>query len=357
MPGPGHHTFARAPGRVTPSIERYNAPLEQATTVSLDALNAYGLALSTWDKKGDRESLPIFHEASNWIQTSPWRMADRRLSITTWASPTWPVRMLPRPTNLDLGNRVRTGDDRCALLLLCNGELEKSAECTLSKFRIILSHPAPITIWPLTMANSDATKSQSKAFAKPCGLIRRELHLLKSRGHAAGFESGGRRVRSCDGSRQAAIADRFSDASGLSDSFPSRRQWGNAAFVQQSLDVPGGQSLLLSDQSNTEAYHGRYGKARESSRVAARLMEHNGDTESAANCLAQAAVREAEVGDSARASQFISEALKLSRGQDVRTLAALSMARMGRFKRAEALSQELDKEWPVGTYVRNTGCP
>jgi len=44
-------------------------------------------------------------------------------------------------------------------------------------------------------------------------------------------------------------------------------------------------------------------------------MEHNGDTESAANCLAQAAVREAEVGDSARASQFISEALSYRAGK------------------------------------------
>ena len=26
-------------------------------------LNAYGLALSTWDKKGDRDSLPIFKKA------------------------------------------------------------------------------------------------------------------------------------------------------------------------------------------------------------------------------------------------------------------------------------------------------
>jgi len=33
------------------------------------------------------------------------------------------------------------------------------------------------------------------------------------------------------------------------------------------------------------------------------------------------------------------------------------MARMGRFKRAEALSQELDKEWPVGTYVQKYWLP
>ena len=50
-------------GESLATVQRFDAPLEQATTSSLDALNAYGLALSTWDKKGDRESLPIFKKA------------------------------------------------------------------------------------------------------------------------------------------------------------------------------------------------------------------------------------------------------------------------------------------------------
>ena len=44
-------------------MQKFDVPLEQATTSSLDALNAYDLALSTWDKKGDRDSLPIFRKA------------------------------------------------------------------------------------------------------------------------------------------------------------------------------------------------------------------------------------------------------------------------------------------------------
>jgi len=50
-------------GESLPSIQKYNAPLEQATTPSLEALNAYGVALSTWDKKGDEASLPFFKKA------------------------------------------------------------------------------------------------------------------------------------------------------------------------------------------------------------------------------------------------------------------------------------------------------
>jgi tetratricopeptide (TPR) repeat protein len=50
-------------GESLPSIQKYNAPLEQATTSSLEALNAYGVALSTWDAKGDLASIPYFEKA------------------------------------------------------------------------------------------------------------------------------------------------------------------------------------------------------------------------------------------------------------------------------------------------------
>jgi eukaryotic-like serine/threonine-protein kinase len=50
-------------GESVPSLQKYNSPLEQATTPSLEALNAYGTALSTWDKKGDRASLPFLQRA------------------------------------------------------------------------------------------------------------------------------------------------------------------------------------------------------------------------------------------------------------------------------------------------------
>jgi eukaryotic-like serine/threonine-protein kinase len=50
-------------GESLPSIQKYTAPLERATTASLDALNAYSQALLTWDKRGDHASLPIFKKS------------------------------------------------------------------------------------------------------------------------------------------------------------------------------------------------------------------------------------------------------------------------------------------------------
>ena len=50
-------------GESMPTLQKYNAPLEQATTSSLEALNAYGKALSVWDAKSDLASIPYFQKA------------------------------------------------------------------------------------------------------------------------------------------------------------------------------------------------------------------------------------------------------------------------------------------------------
>jgi tetratricopeptide (TPR) repeat protein len=128
-------------------------------------------------------------------------------------------------------------------------------------------------------------------------------------------------------------------------------------LLRQSADVLGAQAILLSEQSNTEAYHGHFEKARELSRSAADLLEKEGDKEAASRCLAQAAVREAEVGNPTRARELILQAQKLSHAQDTLTLTALSMALMGNTRQAGALGDELDKQWPLGTYVQKYWLP
>jgi tetratricopeptide (TPR) repeat protein len=125
----------------------------------------------------------------------------------------------------------------------------------------------------------------------------------------------------------------------------------------QSSDIPGAQALILTQQANTEAYHGRFEKAFELSGVAANLMQHDGDKESAATCLAEAAVREANVGRSAHARSLIAQAQKLSRGEDVVTLTAVVAAQVGDLQQADVLSRELDRESPSATFVQRYWLP
>jgi Tfp pilus assembly protein PilF len=86
-------------------------------------------------------------------------------------------------------------------------------------------------------------------------------------------------------------------------------------------------------------------------------MEQQGDKDSAAHYLAQAAVREAEIGDRPGAGRFIAKAQMLSHDQDVTTLAALIAARLGESARAESLSAQLSHQFPAGTYIQRYWLP
>jgi tetratricopeptide (TPR) repeat protein len=64
-------------GESLATIQKYNAPLEQATTTSLEALQAYSLALSVWGVKGEKPAIPFFQRA---VDIDPsFAMAEARL--------------------------------------------------------------------------------------------------------------------------------------------------------------------------------------------------------------------------------------------------------------------------------------
>jgi eukaryotic-like serine/threonine-protein kinase len=64
-------------GESLATIQKYNAPLELATTTSLEALQAYSLALSVWAVKGEKPAIPFFERALD-IDPS-FAMAEARL--------------------------------------------------------------------------------------------------------------------------------------------------------------------------------------------------------------------------------------------------------------------------------------
>jgi hypothetical protein len=74
--------------------------------------------------------------------------------------------------------------------------------------------------------------------------------------------------------------------------------------------------------------------------------------ETAALWQANAALREAECGDTASAKQGVTAALALSPGQDVKVAAALALARIGDASRAAALVGELQKDYAENTLLK-----
>jgi len=111
-------------------------------------------------------------------------------------------------------------------------------------------------------------------------------------------------------------------------------------------------------ESDTEAYAGHLKKARALTEQAASAALRSENKENAALALASAAVREAEFGNGAEARKYSAEALKLApQSQGVEIQGALALAVAGDGHEAQAISQDLAKRWPLDTQMQSVWLP
>jgi len=115
---------------------------------------------------------------------------------------------------------------------------------------------------------------------------------------------------------------------------------------------PGDEDMLLSAQSDSYGYYGKLAKARDFSRRAVDSAVRSDSKETAALWQANAALREAELGDNSAAKKAVTAALALAPGRDVKVFAAIALARIGESDRAKLLLQELEKTYSANTLLK-----
>jgi len=110
--------------------------------------------------------------------------------------------------------------------------------------------------------------------------------------------------------------------------------------------------------SDTEAYGGRLGKARELSQQAADSAVRADSKENGAVYLANAAVQEAAFGNAAEARQSAAKALKLApTSPGIESEAAIALAMARDTVRAESLAQDLGNRFPQHTQIQSLWLP
>ena len=127
---------------------------------------------------------------------------------------------------------------------------------------------------------------------------------------------------------------------------------GMAEAANWCVGKPGIEDLLLYYQAGTAAYFGSLEKSHEFSNRAIALAEQAGQKETAAGYSADAALREALLGNSAAAKRYANAALELSNGRDVQYGAALAFALIGDASEAQKLTANLAKRFPEDTEVQ-----
>ena len=118
------------------------------------------------------------------------------------------------------------------------------------------------------------------------------------------------------------------------------------------LGKPGFEAWMLSAESDTAAYFGQFSQARELTRRAADAAERADRKETAAVYEAQAAMREALVGNMAKARQWSRLALARSRSRSVEAVAAIAMALTGEADQPSRLADSLNRRFPEDTIVQ-----
>jgi len=119
----------------------------------------------------------------------------------------------------------------------------------------------------------------------------------------------------------------------------------------QAMGRPDADHLLLL-RSYVEEYHGRFRRARE-------LIQQASDMASgtAAKLRYEIALPEAESGDSARAVQVAATALRTVSNRDGKLYLALAFARAGNIEQARKMADGLDQDAPLDTLVQNYSLP
>jgi eukaryotic-like serine/threonine-protein kinase len=346
-------------GESLPSIQKYNAPLEQATTASLDALQAYGTALSTWDAHGDLASVPYFKRA---IGLDPnFAMAYSALSAVYNNLGEADLARDSTIRAYKLRDRV-TETERASIdaryYLYVTEEIDKAAQ---TYDMLVQEYPDSagslnhVGTTDLRLGRDErAIESFRKALALDAtrattygNLAVALMHLNRIPEAASVLAAAEQRGLRTDYLLQVNywLAFLRSDRSAMD------------RVLHQSAGMPGAAATLLLEQAHTEAYHGRLQKAQSLALAAGEQVARDGDKDSAALFAAQQAVWEMETGSRTKARSLIKQAQSLRQSKDVLTLAALVYAGIGDRKQALSIADALNKEYPNGTFIQNYWLP
>jgi eukaryotic-like serine/threonine-protein kinase len=127
---------------------------------------------------------------------------------------------------------------------------------------------------------------------------------------------------------------------------------GMAQQMSWSAGKPGKENIMLYLEAGTAAYSGKLIAARELSRQASTSAARAGEKEMAAGCESAAALWEALYGNASQARQRAAGTLAQSNGRDSQFVAAFALALIGDSARAQALTDDLQNRFPQDTVVQ-----
>ena len=342
-------------GESLSTIQKFDTPLQQATTPSLEALKAFSSGIQAMSAKGAGEAIPFFKRAieldpnfalaysflgimeNDLLETDlavehhrkAYELRDRaseaeRYSIdaTYYKEVTGNIEKAIETCQLWIQAYPRSELPHTYLagaVLPVVGQIERAAEEATEGIRLNPDFPVAYTQLILAQAALNRFDDAKATYAKA---VARKLH------------------------------NPFMNLSMYEIAFLQNDTAGMAQQVAKTVNLPGWGDQMLTLESDTAAYYGRLKDARELSRRAMDTAQGAGEKDPPALYLSTSGLREVWFGNTEEARRRVAAALKRSTARDVLYFSALAYAYSRDDAQAKALADDLAKRFPEDTLVR-----
>jgi DNA-binding winged helix-turn-helix (wHTH) protein/tetratricopeptide (TPR) repeat protein len=335
------------------SVQKYDVPAPEVTTPSLEALKSYSLAMHARNANSDLPTIQLFQRAID--QDSNFAMAHAQLGVHYF----------------NLGQTVRGADhiqrayelkdrvsDREKLYIashydyLVKGDIEaarKDYELWAQVYPRDQTAPAMLGVLYLHLGDYDKVLTMTKKAEDLLGPNKISANLVWSY----------------------ILVNRFGEAKAIALEAQTRKEDDPTYhlslymidFLQQDfagtkreaaglLSSPTWGHAALDYEADTAAYGGQFAKAREFTHRAADSAQKADNEQSAASYQADAAIREALVGNTGLAKQGVKSALALLNAKDVEAMSAIASSLAGDSAQTMQLINDLGKRFPQDTIVQ-----
>jgi serine/threonine protein kinase/tetratricopeptide (TPR) repeat protein len=343
-------------GESLASVQKFDVPLEEATTSSLEALKAYSLGQKAQHEKGSAAALPYYQRA---VQLDP-NFARGYAGVGNAYYNLVELERASEYFTKAFELREHASErERLAIAaryyLSVTGERDKAAKVYQELIENYPRDYAPHN-------NLGIVYTALAQFEKSVDAYRQSIRINPDASAAYGnlansqlalkqFEEARQTIQQAQARkldditfRNALYALAFlkSDSSAMAE----QQKW----FAGQ----PDYENFGLSLESDTEAYAGHLSKARELTKRSVDSAIHADSKETGAIWQENAALREAAFGNATEAKQAAANGLKLTpTSQSVGAEAALAYAMAGDTSRAESMAQDLNKRFPLDTQLQS----
>jgi eukaryotic-like serine/threonine-protein kinase len=346
-------------GESLSTVQKFDTPLEQATTPSLEALKAFssGFEIHT---TGDAAAIPFYNHA---IELDPnFALAYAWLGVSFNDIGELSKDVESTRKAYDLRDRASEPEKyfiTARFHKVVTGNLEKAEESLLLWIQAYPRSALPHiylagAIYPVTGQYAKAIEHGKEAirlspnFSPSYALPMFDYIALNRLDEAkATYEQAIERK----------LRNGFFPLLLYQIAFLQNDTAGMARQVASSAGTPGVEDWLLGLEADSAAYSGRLRAAREFSRQAMDSAERAGEEEAAATYSAGSGMREALFGNADAARRRASLAMKRPAGHDVQYVSALALAYAGDDRQAQALTAGLAQSFPEATIVQYNYLP